>query len=647
MNVVESNGRLRIVHLEDSDRDAEMVREALDLAEIRCEIRRVATRADFEAALAGNTVDLILSDYALPAFDGMTALGLARQRVPDVPFVFLSGTIGEERAVELLKNGAVDYVLKDRLSRLGPAILRARREAIERQHRRNVEEELRQRNELFKQITDNVDDLIAVINSTGRMVFSSQSYCSLCGPLEQSQRDDAFGPIHDDDRERVRATFNETLRTGASRRSEYRFQSGKRDLRRIDSHFSAVRNATGLVTSLVAVSRDVTERERLAAEKKDLEDQILRTQRLDTIGSLAGGIAHDLNNMLVPILMATELLGAQLQDEESRRILEIARASALRGSDLVKQILQFARGGKGEQQPLNLKALVDDIERLTIKTFSSDVRIETSVASNLPKLLGNPTQLHQLLLNLCVNARDAMPNGGTIFIEAIQKNLMNRSFAGRSQRVSGSFVELTVRDTGTGIPENQMGRIFEPFFTTKAAGKGTGLGLSTVATIVRNHEGCIEVSSVVGKGTDFRVYIPAIPPEELAPAAPESKTRVGGGECILVVDDEQALLEMLKELLETHNYRVLTAQNGGEALLQFESNRSSIRAVITDLVMPGMTGQELVSQLHTLAPELTVICLSASADELGKLAQSGAYATLRKPCSPSDLFSILGKAFEG
>jgi two-component system cell cycle sensor histidine kinase/response regulator CckA len=645
MNVVEANGPLRILHLEDNALDAEMVLDALDEAGIRCEVRRVATRADFESALAGNSIDIIVSDYELSGFDGVMALSIAKKCLPGVPLIFLSGTIGEERAVELLRNGAVDYVLKDRLSRLGPAILRAHREAIEHQQRLQVEEELRERNELFQQITENVDDLIAVINSAGRMIFTSRSYSQLCRQIDPLQRGDAFDPIHEDDRDRVRGVFHDVFHTGTSRRSEYRFRSSSREVRSIDSHFSAIRNAAGLVTNLVAVARDVTERDRLAAEKKELEDQILRTQRLDTIGSLAGGIAHDLNNMLVPILMATELLGEQVTDEETRRILEIARGSALRGSEMVQQILQFARGGKGEMEPLEIGASVDDVAKLMRKTFPGTVKIETLVHNQLPRLMGDATQVHQLLLNLCVNSRDALDQGGVISIEAVQQDLVNRKFAGRAEPVNGSFVELTVRDTGRGIPVNQIPRIFDPFFTTKAPGKGTGLGLSTVATIVRNHTGFIDVSSTVGKGTTIRVYFPAIEPEVAVPLSAEIPARVGAGECVLVVDDEQGLLEMLKELLETHNYHVLTAQNGGEALLQYEANKSEIQAVITDLVMPEMTGQELVSRLLKLSPGLAVICLSASAMELENLSQSGAFATLRKPCSPDQLFSLLNRAF--
>lgn len=747
---------LKILHLEDNEIDAELVRDALEVEGIQCEITRAVTRHDFEVALRTGGFDLILSDYSLPGFDGMSALSMVKAERPDVPFIFVSGTIGEERAVESLRNGAVDYVLKDRNSRLVSAIRRAHQESLERRRRREIEDQLRERDELFRQITESVDDLIAVVDLNGAAIFTSPSYLAVVGAGNERTR--FFKNVVAEDFDRVTTLFQEVLVTGVPKRLGYRVLDVIGRARHLESQWSAIRDKHGQIASVVIVSRDVTEREETArtireqaelldqardaifvhdlegriaywnkgaervygwkasevlgqvafdllykpgssdreeigkamiqngdwqgelnqvtregkeicvasrrtllrnargepravlkintdiTEKKNLEAQVLRSQRLDSIGSLASGIAHDLNNVLAPILMATELVQDRVTDDESRRMLDVAKGSARRGADLVKQVLQFARGTKGEHGVVNLQTLIKEIAKFARNTFPPLISIQSKIGEGNLDILGDASQIHQVLLNLCVNGRDAMPNGGALLIEARSVELKERAFRNHSKPVTGRYVEVTVRDSGTGIPSEIISRIFEPFFTTKGADRGTGLGLSTVATIVQNHRGFIEISTAVGQGTAFSIFLPGTAPQAPSQAKKEAEIPMGKGEWILMVDDELALLEMMKELLEAYGYNVLAAKDGSEALVQFGAHRSKIKVVITDLLMPGIGGQQLIETVRKLAPHVIAICVSGSADEsVVRSDNTGAAAFLRKPCPTNELLATLAK----
>jgi nitrogen-specific signal transduction histidine kinase/ActR/RegA family two-component response regulator len=383
-----------------------------------------------------------------------------------------------------------------------------------------------------------------------------------------------------------------------------------------------------LSAAILRARNDALQRQR----QKELENQLLRSQRMDTIGALAGGIAHDLNNMLAPIIMATELLQSELNDADHLRILDTAATSAKRGADLVKQILQFSRGGPESGGVVSLRTIEEDIIRFISKIFPAAITVKSEVDWDLWPVAGDPTQLHQVFLNLCVNARDAMGHAGHLVITLKNRRFANYRLNGSDQSISGPFVELMVSDTGPGIPPEIRDRIFDPFFTTKPHGKGTGLGLSTLATIVRNHKGFVEVASVPGKGATFRVFFPAAAKSATADSQPIATAPLGHGECILVVDDELALLEMTKELLEANNYNVLIARNGVDALKAFETHRENIAVVITDLLMPELGGKELIALIAERSPDTFTICLSGSVDETTLLRkdQSGATVFLRK-----------------
>jgi nitrogen-specific signal transduction histidine kinase/ActR/RegA family two-component response regulator len=353
---------------------------------------------------------------------------------------------------------------------------------------------------------------------------------------------------------------------------------------------------------MVGSTTDITER-------KQLEEQFLRAQRLESLGTLAGGIAHDLNNLLAPIMMGVGLLKSNDLPSRSRQILANIERSAMRGADLVKQVLSFARGVEGARVAVPVDQLVHEIETIVRNTFPKNIRFETEVEPGTGMILGDPLQLNQVLLNLCVNARDAMPSGGTLTLKVADTEV-DEPFAVMSGDVApGRYVLIEVADTGEGMDHETLKRLFEPFFTTKTVGKGSGLGLSTALGLVRSHEGFIHVQSEPGRGASFRIYLPSLREEGMAMPGPEEVAELpqGNGELILVVDDELSILEIVKETLETCGYRVLTAEDGAQAVGVYALHRGTISAVITDMMMPVMDGPALIGALRRLDPKLPII----------------------------------------
>jgi two-component system, cell cycle sensor histidine kinase and response regulator CckA len=337
----------------------------------------------------------------------------------------------------------------------------------------------------------------------------------------------------------------------------------------------------------------------------------------------------------------------QFPEGPVRQSLATIRQSAVRGSALVNQILQFARGTKGEPVVLQLRHLLIDFSALIRDTFPRSIHIQTQIAPDLQLVMVDATQVHQVLLNLCVNARDAMPEGGELRIEAANIVLDRKYFPGQPQPVSGPHVVLRVSDTGVGIPPTLLDKLFQPFFTTKVHGKGTGLGLSTVSNIVRSHRGFIKVSSQPGRGTSFEVYLPtATAAKSPEPVPSTAGVPIGRGEHILLVDDELAVLAMTRELLEANHYQVTTARTGDDALRFFREHAKDIDAIVTDLMMPGLDGPSLVRAVKQTAPEAPIICISglASEEKLAELDRGAVRALLRKPYTAYDFLVTLRAA---
>ncbi|MEH2087200.1 hybrid sensor histidine kinase/response regulator [Nostoc sp.] len=407
----------------------------------------------------------------------------------------------------------------------------------------------------------------------------------------------------------------------------------------VASRWTLVYDEQGKPKSILTVDTDIT-------EKKHLEAQLFRAQRLESIGTLASGIAHDLNNILTPILAGAQLLPLKFPnaDERTRHLLEILEINARRGADLVKQVLSFARGVEGKHITLQLRHIIVEIAKILKETFPKSIEISTNVPQDLWMVSGDSTQLHQVLMNLCVNARDAMSNGGTLSISA-ENMLIDANYARMNlEAKEGPYIVITVSDSGVGIPKEMLDRIFEPFFTTKDVGQGTGLGLSTVLGIVKSHGGFVNVYSEPESVTSFKVYLPAVggietrSPENLPP-------KTGHGELILVVDDEAAIQEMTTTSLEAHNYKILVASDGIEAIALYAQNRDKISAVLMDIMLPSLDGLTAIRTLQKINPQVRIIASSGlmSDNKLSAVAAIGVNTFLSKPYTVNELLLCIQK----
>ncbi|HEU4834607.1 MAG TPA: PAS domain S-box protein [Pyrinomonadaceae bacterium] len=407
----------------------------------------------------------------------------------------------------------------------------------------------------------------------------------------------------------------------------------------VESRWTLVRDERGKPKSILVINTDIT-------EKKRMESQFLRAQRMESIGTLAGGIAHDLNNVLSPILMAIDMLQLKVADESTRKWFEVLRTNAERGGSMVRQVLSFARGVEGERVALQPKHLIKEIVKILRETLPKSIEINFKVPNDLWIISADATQIHQVLMNLCVNARDAMPEGGSISIKA-ENIYVDENYARMHLEAKpGRFVVITVTDTGPGMTAEVQSRIFEPFFTTKEMTKGTGLGLSTALTIVKSHGGFINVYSELHKGSQFSVYLPALEtPGLVDAAAAQTDLPLGHGELILVVDDEESIREITRGTLETFGYRVLTASDGTEALALYADKKNEIAVVLTDMVMPFMDGPATIRALMRMNPGVRIIAASGLGTGMhaGEGTLEGVTVFLNKPYTAEKLLKTLAE----
>ncbi|MFO1502098.1 MAG: PAS domain S-box protein [Verrucomicrobiota bacterium] len=873
----------RFLILEDNSHDVELLLAVLQPEWPDAQIHVAQSRKDFEALFEKESCHLVLADYMIPGYDGLSALAFVRQRNRHVPFIFFTGTLGEELAVESFRRGATDYVRKDARPRLIPAVHRALQEAEERSKLRQAEEVLRRtelqyrtlfnqspdaivvidpqatlpldfndeacrqlectraefaklriidydarhspaeidqkiasalalkraefearhrtrsgkiidvwvtwrtvemdgrdvfyviwrdlseqkrtkaefqgREEYFRALTELGSDLVVVLSPEGTLRYLSPSVTRVLGydpeallnrnafellhPEDEAVAKDSLQRVtmdegwlskvelrirHEDgswhfmevvgrnllanpnvhgvilnawdvtDRKRAETQIREQaalldkaqdviIVCDLENRIQYWNRSAERvygwtveeavgksadqilfmagdprsiaafkgliakdewhgELTQVDrsgreivveSRWSLVRDDSGQPKSILIINTDVT-------EHKTLQAQLLRAQRMESIGALAGGIAHDLNNVLAPILIAAELLREKITDESCRQWLDTLSDSARRGADVVRQILSFTRGTGETLVDVQVRHLITEYTKILKQTLPRSMSIEASVPGDLWLVKGNATQLSQVLMNLCVNARDAMPAGGQIRVRARNFIVDELAAAARPELKSGSYVVMSVADTGSGIPPAILGRIFEPFFTTKDVTKGTGLGLATVQGIIKSHGGMITVSSEPGKGTQFDVYLPAIATQAaLEVALQRLPLPSGSGQCVLVVDDEPTSREMIRATLQTHGYQVFTAKDGLDALDVFRANQQRIALVLTDMAMPVMDGPSLIKALRATKPATQILALSGMVDYLGA-GQSPATLNihlLEKPCTAEELLTTV------
>ncbi|MBV6623196.1 MAG: PAS domain S-box protein [Rivularia sp. (in: Bacteria)] len=464
--------------------------------------------------------------------------------------------------------------------------------------RKQAEEKIRQQAALL----DITTDAIIVCNLENQILFWNRGAENLYGWSEKEVSNLSFQELDKNDSPEIEFAFASVLENKFWQGELEQFtKSGKLQL--VYSRWTLMHDEHNNPQSILIVNTDIT-------EKKQLEAQYYRAQRLESLGTLASGIAHDLNNILTPILTGTQLLPRRIPnlDEKNRIILKMIEDNCKRGSELVRQITSFARGAKGNRIPIQLKHLVKEIQRIVQSTFPKSIEFKTKIPT-LWTVEAQPSQIHQILMNLCINARDAMPEGGSLSITAENRYIDETYTSMNPEAKVGNYVMITVADTGCGIPQEIKERIFEPFFTTKEVGKGTGLGLSTTIGIIKNHAGFVKVSSVVGKGSQFQIYLPAINSPEIEQTS-ESKISNGNRELILMVDDEKYIREMTKNSLELHDYRVLTASDGSEAFSFYIQNKHQVSLVLIDIQMPSVGGLQAIQVLRKMNPDIKIIAMS-------------------------------------
>jgi PAS domain S-box-containing protein len=410
----------------------------------------------------------------------------------------------------------------------------------------------------------------------------------------------------------------------------------------VESHSTLVRDNSGRPQSMLVINTDITER-------KKLETQFLRVQRMESIGTLASGIAHDLNNVLTPILMSIRMLKDEVKSGAAQEMLNTLETSTVRGSGIVQQVLSFARGVEGVRSVLQIKHPLTEVLSIARDTFPKSIQISCKLEKDLWTVVGDPTQLHQIFMNLFVNARDAMPHGGRLHVEAENVQIDENYARMQPEAHSGPYAVVSISDTGVGIPPGVIGKIFEPFFTTKEMGKGTGLGLSTTLGIVRSHGGFLTVYSEPGKGTRFKAYLPAADSAEHRPTSEShAEAPIGQGELILVADDEFAVREIVRVTLEAHNYQVATADDGTEALAVYAERRNEIKLVIVDVMMPYMDGPATMRALQRMNPGVKLIAVSGlmEKDRMDEFPDESRIAFLAKPFTTEQLLVTLRRLLD-
>jgi PAS domain S-box-containing protein len=766
---------LRVLNIEDSERDVELLRRHLSRAGYDLYFDRVETREGMKAALDAQEWDVILCDYSMPQFNALEALGVLKERGLDIPFIIISGTVGEEVAVTAMRAGAHDYLMKDNLVRLVPTIERERQEAENRRARKQAEEALLAREQRFRSLIENSSDAIALFRPDGAILYASPSTPQVLGfTPEELLLFNAFDMIHPDDRRFVAGRVSAALaapRVGVSGQARARHKDGSwrwmegtftnllkepsvgaivnnyRDITErkrveeelvrlgaeiesqrqrvnnivanvpgvvweawgqpdaamqqidfvsdyvetmlgysveewlrtpgfwlsiihpedrewsaravaaslarggqatmefrwiakdgralwVESHYAVISDDEGRPVGLRGVTIDISDR-------KTLEEQLRQSQKMEAIGQLAGGIAHDFNNLLTVITGYSELSIKRLQsDDPLRRSLEEIKKAGDRAASLTRQLLAFSRKQVLQLKFLDLNEVVSDMEKMLRRLIGENIELRTALDQQLGSIKADPGQIEQVIMNLAVNARDAMPGGGKLTIET-QNVYVDEQYARKHLAVSpGPYVMVAVSDTGAGMDDQTQKHIFEPFFTTKEVGRGTGLGLSTVYGIVRQSAGNIWVYSEVGRGTTFKIYLPRA--EEEAQGYKRSvatEEALRGTETILLAEDEETLRKLAREVLEMYGYQVMESANGGAALLFCERHKGPIHLLLTDVIMPEMSGRELAIRLAGLRPEMKTLYMSGYTDTAivhqGVLNEGENF--IQKPFSPEAL----------
>ncbi len=616
-----------MLFVDDCNDDVQLSIRVLEKAGYAIHPHVVETQEQFGRALSSGNYDLILCDYRLPGWNGGDVLSMVRDSGRELPVVLVTGTLGEETAVEMIKLGAVDFVLKQRLSRLPLAIQRALREKQIREERKRAEERLY----LFGRILESSTEAVAILTPEGH--FSEQNAAHQA--LTEYSIEELRG--HTPELLVGEAYFQEhwqAVLAGGPMEQESRIQTKSGREKTVEASVFSITGDAGQVLCIVAIVRDISERRRLQV-------QLQQAAKMEAVGRLAGGVAHDFNNLLNVIIGYSELM---LERRNSGEFLERGareiRKAADRAAGLTRQLLAFSRQQVLEPKVLDLHDIISEMKDLLLRMLGEDVELVVTPAEGLGRVRADPGQIGQVIMNLAANSRDAMPHGGRFMVETANVAVDEAFAAEHANMPPGSYVLLSVTDTGSGMTSEIRSHIFEPFFTTKEKGKGTGLGLATVYGIVKQSGGYIWVYSEPERGATFKVYLPRVDglPERSQPAAaPAASCR--GSETLLVVEDEEGVRILVRDYLRMNGYTVLEAGHGAEALRIACEHSGEISLMITDVIMPGMNGRELAERMAILRPAMKVLYMSGYAETAvyrkGVLEPGAPF--LQKPFGPPDL----------
>ncbi len=634
---------IRILLVEDLPTDAELAQREIRRALTACTFQRVETREDYLAALETFRPALIVSDYRMPRFDGLTALSLALEYAPLTPVIILTGAINEDTAVQCMKAGATDYVIKEHIKRLGQAVVQALKQKQVHQERRRAEEALRESEERYRTLAETATDVIFILGADDTYRYINGFGAWLLGLQPQDmigQKRSAFFPSPVAGRQA--AVMQKVLETGEPGYDENSISTPAGEVW-LSTSLVPLKDQAGKVNAVMGIARDITERRRTEEAQAKLTEQLRQAQKMESIGRLAGGVAHDFNNLLTVIQGYCGLMQAQIPGESPllENLEQIQRAS-VRAATLTRQLLAFSRKQVLAPTVLDLNSLVANLRQMLERLIGEDITLSTILQPGLWPTTADPGQIEQVIMNLVVNARDAMPAGGMLTIETHNIQLDEPYLKTHLEAPGGPCVLLVVTDTGCGMDESVRPHIFEPFFTTKEPGKGTGLGLATAYGIIKQSGGNITVYSEPGQGTTFKIYLPANKKVVFSPAAaPTSPVIRGGCETILLVEDEKIVRRLVRTILQDEGYTVLEAGHGDEALALSAQHPGPINLLLTDVVMPQMSGRELAEQIKTLRPQLKLLYMSGYTDDTvvrhGLLAAEVEY--LSKPFSSHSLVS--------
>ncbi|GIF00580.1 response regulator [Paractinoplanes rishiriensis] len=586
---------VHVLVVDDNDDDAILIARQLTRAGLRVDHVRADTAAGVAAALDKRLPDVVICDYNMPVFRAEEALEQVRAYDADVPVLLVSGQVGEETAAAMMRAGARDFVLKDRLTRLAPAVQRELHEAAERRQRRRAEAALLASEERFRLLAEHARDIIFRyrLRPTAGMEYLSPAVEEITGYRPDqfyAEPDLIFRVAEDDDRE----VLDRCWRSSDPGTLTVRFRRRGGGTAWIEQRASAITGLDGGTVAVEGILRDVSER----VQAEQLEQRLRQSERLDSLGQLAGGIAHDFNNILAVISGYAELLSAELEDHSCRPDVQAIEQAAARGSGLTRQLLIFSRLEPSRPETLDLNVVAADMQRLLGRTLGEDIELSTVLTPHLPPITMDRSKLEQVLMNAVMNARAAMPSGGRLTIAT-------------AADLAADFVHLTITDTGCGMPPEVIKRAFEPFFTTKGRGKGTGLGLATAYGVVTDAGGTIALESQLGQGTTVLVRLPASHEASSAPApAVRPASAAGTGQCILVVEDEDGVRDIVCRILSKAGYEVRAAGDPHSALKLCLDPDLHVDALVSDVIMPGMSGTQMVAELRRGRPGLPVLFMS-------------------------------------